>query len=440
MQKKLWLLLIAFCVSISLKGIELSITQPGFYLLGDNLTSNPTGADSIINIASNDVVVDLGSYVLSQGNATASVNGINIQPGFDDVTIQNGTIRGVSFNGIQVGAACERIKILNVRFENCGIGIALNGLVGLNITNSEIRGCGFYSCANTGTGSVINITQSNKLNLSDIEIANTVSSANTNLILMSTVTLSNFTNVTIQNNVITGSLNAIVDSSGIGNLFNNIVIQNNSGSVSFGGFFGGPITANTYIDCVVLFNSSSAGFLRAFDMQTTSNCFFQSCRAASNSAVTLTTGFSFIINSNNNTFIDCISSGNIVTGVGATCNGFLLNSANFTVMIRCQASFNSSVAANAIGLSISGAGSNNCSFLDCIFSRNLGVNAVVSFGVQVGVGANNLFARTISFNNNTTPGNELNGLPVGSVTTPASPGSSNLAGILPPYTNLALDS
>ncbi|OQA35349.1 MAG: hypothetical protein BWY54_00623 [Candidatus Dependentiae bacterium ADurb.Bin331] len=440
-QKKIVLFFILFFVPSNLLAVELLITQPGQYMLGQNLTSNPAGADNIIHILSNDVVLDLGGYVVSQGNATASVNGINLNAGFNDVTIQNGVIRSVTGNGIQIGATCQRIKILNIRFESCGIGLFFNGTVGLEINNGEIRNCNFYSCGNTGLGSAINMTSVSRYIISDIEIANTVSTALTSAFVMFRVTLSDFSNITIQNNSVTGAqLFGISDVSGIGNFYTNVLIQNNSGSTGFVGFGLNSSSTHTFKNCSVIFNSSSAGTINAYDIQTSTNCFFDTCRASSNTGVTSVNGFDFITTSQQNMLIDCIASANIASGAGADCRGFFLNDANFTQMIRCQSSFNVSSAANAIGLLISGAGgSTNSSIIDCIFSRNLGAAAATSFGISFATGSNNLFKSNIGFNNNTTAANQMSGVPAGSVQTPASPGSSNLTSVLTPYSNLALD-
>src|SRR6516162_5567665 len=95
MKKKILIFHIIFFAN-SLQAIDMTISKPGIYTLGNFIVSRPAGSTSIINIISSDVVLDLNGYVVSQGNATASVDGIAINSGLTDIIIKNGTIRSLT--------------------------------------------------------------------------------------------------------------------------------------------------------------------------------------------------------------------------------------------------------------------------------------------------------------------------------------------------------
>src|SRR6516164_8816620 len=106
---------IIFLCSISLLSMinnatDLIISQPGRYLLGDNITSTPsTPGDNIINITSSDVVLDFDGKFISQANATANISGIVINPNLNDIVIQNGVIRNVTGTGLTLTSTDLRV-------------------------------------------------------------------------------------------------------------------------------------------------------------------------------------------------------------------------------------------------------------------------------------------------------------------------------------------
>ncbi|OQA35346.1 MAG: hypothetical protein BWY54_00620 [Candidatus Dependentiae bacterium ADurb.Bin331] len=443
MQRKFFKSFFLVCFSFSINAVELTITQPGFHSLGNNLTVLPTGADTVINIASSDVIFDLNDYFISQGNATANVNCFVINSNLTDVTIQNGTVRSFSGRGVVVNTLCTRININNMRFETCGVGgIAFNGAVGQAITLSDIRDCQFYNCSNGVTpGNLIDITSCNQININNIIIADTAALATISMINLSSAVLCQLNNIEIVNSTNAVQFVAIADTSGVENKYSNINIRgNSSGSGNFIGMSMLNLNASTFSNIAIIANTSSAGSLTGLNLSNADNCRYISSIVEGNVGTTGFTGFSFLNNGNQNIATDCSVVSNSVTGLNAIATGFNLDNGNREVLKQCVASNNSSPSGSAIGMSVQGSGgSSNCIIIDCMFNRNFGVNAVTSIGVVVvAPSASNLFTRTVAFNNNILAAAQLSGVPAGSVETPASPETSNINSIISPWSNLAL--
>ncbi len=429
-MKRTLILLFLIVLFKSVFCVELTISQPGLYALGDNLQSNPTGADTIVNITTSNVVLDLSDRIISQGNAIANVNGITVNSGLTDIAIKNGTIRGVTGEGIIVNQTCSRIYITNITFESCATdGILLNGGGGANqIADVQISGCRFYACANSITpGNVITIGQANKISIDDCIISVTTAVAGVSGISLVGCNLSNFSNIVIQGNSSTSTFSGIFSITSTGNSFSNILIKNNAGATGFSGFLFSSSNNHVLTNVIVLGNTSSGASVTGFDLTSSLNIVSNGCKALANSSVSFATGFRLGA-SNSNVFNDCIGSYNTTTGAVFRAEGFRLEDSNFVTLNRCVAANN--IATNNIGvgaiLTGVGAGSSNCTISNCLFHRNNGNNAANSFGVLRNLGNNNLFIRSIGFNNNITAANQFSGVPVGSVVTPAAPQTNNL--------------
>jgi hypothetical protein len=110
-------------------GFPVTLSQPGSYILAGNLQP-PAGKTTGINIASNDVTIDLDGFTLN-GAAVAS---IGISGGaFDSATIRNGTITGFATHGI-FGQGDNWIVKKMVVVKNGGHGIVVYGF------DSSVRG------------------------------------------------------------------------------------------------------------------------------------------------------------------------------------------------------------------------------------------------------------------------------------------------------------
>jgi hypothetical protein len=428
--------LLSFCLAVN--ATDLTISKPGIYILGNNITSTPGGATNIINITSSDVVLDLGGYVVVQGNNTASVDGIVINANLTDIVIRNGTIRNVTGNGLIIGAGNARIRVSNIVFENCATtGFKADGTV-TTITDIEMQLCRFYNCCSNASGqNIVTFTLVNRLLLNDCVIAGTNNSASIlNCIKFSSCSMCSVSNVIIQNNSnsAAGSTFAgISDSSMSDSQFSNITVRNNSSTPGASGFLYAFNTqtslANVYNNCLVASNTTSGAFL-GFNITGTSDIFSQcSIIQCSGSNVNPATQGFVDGTATGCIYIDCIVSG--LSAGGFNVNGFNLGSTN-DIVARAISTRNSG------GLSIGFLASNSNTFMtiyDSLFSANTGISA--AFGADDNNGVNvthNLWYRNVAFNN--TTGQFAGGS--FSQTTPAAPATQNIAGVTASWTNLAV--
>ncbi|HEX2977585.1 MAG TPA: right-handed parallel beta-helix repeat-containing protein [Candidatus Babeliales bacterium] len=406
------------------KATELTISQPGMYLLGDAITSSPAGADNIINITSSDVVLDLGGYVISQANGTANVAGIVVNPNLSDIVIRNGTIRNVTGTGISLVATDSRIRIANVIFENCATsGLAGDGSLGA-LSDIELSQCRFYGCSTTGTA-IISFRSVNRSSITDCVIDGTVNITSLNCIQLLACSSCRLNAITIQNVSSTGALNGVFVTAGsLYNSYSNSMITNCSG-VPFNGF--------NSADAVSIFNNCSvvgnrcvviSGLQPCFFL-TGTNCLVTQCRAIGNSSSTGNFA-GFATTNQNNIFLDCVSSG-LASSVVVN---YSTAGAPQTIIGRCVGS-NSAGTSLAIGLSADNIAT-RCTVFDCLFSRNIGVSGIGVNDVVNTTGS--LYYRNVAFNNSTAQFSGT-GFPQ---TVPASPATQFLNAITQPWTNLAV--
>ncbi len=119
------------------------ITQPGSYYLIADVVSTQAGEIGIL-VDSNEVSIDLLGFTLrgAGGNGGA---GIEIDPGYKNISIRNGRIRGWGVRGIETGQATH-VVVQNVQVsENGSIGIHLGG-------SSMVTGCLVWQ--NTGEAGI----------------------------------------------------------------------------------------------------------------------------------------------------------------------------------------------------------------------------------------------------------------------------------------------
>jgi hypothetical protein len=151
-----------------------TISQPGSYYLTTNLTVS--GGDAI-TIAANGVTLDLNGFTIASTTNPASGTAVLIDGGLQDITIQNGHIRGgVTNNGSGVfsgpgfgygiyysGSDLQNVRVSGVSVSGCqyhGIYVGNSGSTavencvvrtvgGAGIVAKTIRGCVALDCGNT---------------------------------------------------------------------------------------------------------------------------------------------------------------------------------------------------------------------------------------------------------------------------------------------------
>ncbi len=422
------------CCHLFAHAVDLNITQAGLYTLGDDITSLPTGADNIINITVSDVLLDLNNNFISQGNATANVNGIVVNSSLSNITIKNGTVRNVTGTGILINQLCSRIKIDSINFVNCTQGLSLSGSVGNVIVDTFINNCGFFACNSPGGGTIISLTQCSRLKVYNCVIADALTAAVTIPLSLANVTVSDFNNITIQGNSVT-TFFGINELNGIDNSFNNIIVRNNSGSAGLSGIRVIGATGDLFTNCLVTLNTTN-GDLFGFNISGVQSSIFQANRVTANTGNNSCTGFNVINTSNTISIVDCIANANVSAG---TMIGYIIDNSNFSTFVRNMAISNSSTAGTSIGISLQGAGGTSDAFVDFYAARNTGVAAANSFGINVAVAATTLFTRSTCFNNGTNTANQVTGVAAGSTTNLAAPGSNNMNSTSLPWTNLGIN-
>lgn len=460
-----YFILLYLCVQITmLYTAAFTITQAGLYELGEDIIFSPNiSNDSIITISANDVMLDLGGHYITQGNFLNNTHGITILPGFSNIFIKNGRIQNVTGKGIIISQACSNITIESVVTFSCDSrAIDCNGNVSPNqINNISVSNCNAINCCIPAIGDfVISLSYCTNCVINDCRINNNGGAHTLTALRVNNTNASVFDSISTSSNVgtITNGIE-IVDT--VSCVFSSCITQLNNSTT--GGCIGvrlaGTTSDNSFIRCGSLYNLAATGNCFGFNLiANTRQNTFQECFSLNNQGSgnnILVAGFyfqgTFVAGSAtviNNNFIRCIANYNTASGTASDCIGWLVDIGDRNLLENCSGSYNTS-ANQVAGIRFnSSVGTNiNWQIKDCLFMRNRSTNSGnennFSYGTRIQVGSNNLFTRNIAFSNGDTApiaGNQCDGIPGGSVTTPLAPATSNLNGITIPWTNLALAS
>lgn len=151
MKKKLLLMILTGLTMNPIHGqsICLNIGSPGYGISG-TIVADPTDPnDAIICITQSNVVIQMNGFTIMQdpANTVGGFNGIVIGPDVSNVTIQNGTVQGVTGIGIVILEGCTNILIQNVNVLECNqAGILFDGNLSSTIQDGFISNCYVYSC------------------------------------------------------------------------------------------------------------------------------------------------------------------------------------------------------------------------------------------------------------------------------------------------------
>jgi hypothetical protein len=122
-------------VGTKISYLPYTITAPGYYYLGGNLTLTTSGGTGItINTGVNDVTIDLAGFTLT-GPADGSYCYGIYWYGNTNVEVRNGTVRGWYAGVVEDSPSGAKDRVIGVRAEGNGYGIALGG------DNHLIKGC-----------------------------------------------------------------------------------------------------------------------------------------------------------------------------------------------------------------------------------------------------------------------------------------------------------
>jgi hypothetical protein len=164
----------------TVSAIELTIDQPGVFVLGNDISATPVAPDSLVLITTSSVVFDLGEFAINQLGTQASVDGIVISSGLTNITVRNGVASNVTGSGIRVGSSCSLIKIQGVTFFGCATsgaqfeGVATTGI----IRECQLKKCVFERCSQSLLPQpIIDVRNSRGITIQDTVIADTSNTA-----------------------------------------------------------------------------------------------------------------------------------------------------------------------------------------------------------------------------------------------------------------------
>jgi parallel beta-helix repeat protein len=104
--------------------VPYTISTPGFYYLGSDLTYS--GGGNAITVNADDVTLDLMGFSLTKDGPKGTTRGIYLN-GRTNVEIRNGTIRGFYYGVFEQSNSGKQHRALDVRATATGIGIEFNG-------------------------------------------------------------------------------------------------------------------------------------------------------------------------------------------------------------------------------------------------------------------------------------------------------------------------
>lgn len=143
-------------VGTRITSVPYTISNPGFYYFGKNLTHSDSG--NAITVDANDVTLDLMGFSLTKSGAIGVNTGIYMN-GRTNVEIRNGTLRGFNSGIYEEGFLGNRHRIINVRAINNNNGIWLCA------TDHLVKGCNASNNGGfgiiMGTGSIIDCVATN---------------------------------------------------------------------------------------------------------------------------------------------------------------------------------------------------------------------------------------------------------------------------------------
>jgi hypothetical protein len=150
-------------VGIRITSLPYTISNPGFYYFGGNLSINLSGSNTVITVAADNVTLDLMGCSLTNTNPSGpAAYGVRMT-GRNNVAIRNGTIVNFSEGIWESSTSGANHRISNLRLNNNGDAIYVRGknhlvkdctasknYVGIWIDAGTISNC--VACDNTNIG------------------------------------------------------------------------------------------------------------------------------------------------------------------------------------------------------------------------------------------------------------------------------------------------
>jgi hypothetical protein len=151
-------------VGTKITSLPCTITTPGYYYFGGNLSINLTGSNAAITVNADNVTLDLLGFNLTNSQNPSGYDAFGIRmDGRNNVEIRNGTIMGFTEGIWETDASGANHRLINLRLSTCSDAIylrgsnhlvkdctAANNVNGIWINGGTISNC--VACDNTNTG------------------------------------------------------------------------------------------------------------------------------------------------------------------------------------------------------------------------------------------------------------------------------------------------
>jgi Periplasmic copper-binding protein (NosD) len=139
-------------VGTKITSLPYTISKPGFYYLGGNLSY--TGTGNAITVSSYAVTIDLMGFQISgPGSNVQSSRGIRIDSGYNDLEVRNGCISNF-YLALGDSNLNFRTRVLNLRVAQCTSGIVFDFSHGALVKGCSVEvsgvGIGLYKGVATG--------------------------------------------------------------------------------------------------------------------------------------------------------------------------------------------------------------------------------------------------------------------------------------------------
>lgn len=301
--------------------VPMTITEPGLYLVTQDVSYTPAGNIPAITVNANNVIIDMLNFTVTQVNGLGfSVTGIQVQSLNNSIVIKNGGLNGFTQAAISTDSGCSVVLIDNINVNGCGNrGIECVGTSATSQALITISNCVLHStCTVAGADNVITFS-----NINSGTITNCLLNLNG-----STVQTSTFSGVKLSNC--------------FSCLIKDIRVNRSTTSFIGRGFSIIDGNSNVFQGCIVnnLIASSggsqASGFFFESSLSATNNL-VQNCIATNITATSVVDGFFSGTNNDDNRFQFCQSSNLLARDVAATCHGFRAITNNRNQFFNCMA-------------------------------------------------------------------------------------------------------
>lgn len=365
-------------------GVELK--QSGRYYIANNFTRAILANIPYVLISGKNIVLDMNGCTIQGDLQTSSdtATGISIANSLRNIRVLNGAVTGLQGNGIDVGTGCDTIVLEKIRITNYqDNGIRFQGSSTKNITVTDVHVTTSSSPTTTAYG--LNLVGTTTGLIENCSFNNAVSASGQ---VAAGAVINGCQDITFKNceaNANTGTVAAgygfaMLSNASSGLKFVNCTANNNTSSTvgqAVGFYANVALTDSRFEGCEASSNSTgahaaaavgAAGF--AFETTACPNNSFVNCIASGNTSATVTAssivaGFALnITGSDNCRFDGCESTANSITGtanVASICAGYYSTANDNCRWNACKAIGNTNGCAAGItcGFQLTGGGISN---------------------------------------------------------------------------------